>query len=188
VTRLTTVLCRAPACSSRLRRQPWKVPLVSGSGKFASPNYSPLSTSLTKRTVQGMATESDPHNQAIRSALNEVSTEGTKLLSGDSAARERLIASAHELIAATETPVETLLRNIWARVCTSRPHIRRLRTDSVNCSPLAVSLFELQLISRSLRPPSKTMVVPKQTQSWPHQPEPHPHLSSASPECVHRST
>ncbi|KAF2654853.1 S-adenosyl-L-methionine-dependent methyltransferase [Lophiostoma macrostomum CBS 122681] len=57
---------------------------------------------------------SNKHNEAIAKALKQVSAHGTDLIDGDSAAREKLIASARELVAVAETPVETLLWNIWA--------------------------------------------------------------------------
>jgi hypothetical protein len=89
--------------------------------------------------------ESAPQNHELSEALEQVSEEGTKLLDGDSAARERLIASARELIAAAETPVETLLRNIWARV-SHIPMFRWFRTKLIEFSPHEVSLSGSQLI------------------------------------------
>ena len=60
--------------------------------------------------------EPNNSNEDIRRALKVVATEGNKLLEGDPDAREKLVASARELIAATESPVDTLLWNIWTRV------------------------------------------------------------------------
>jgi hypothetical protein len=54
--------------------------------------------------------------EGVAEALSQVAAEGNSFLSGDSAAREKLISSARKLITAAETPVETLLWNIWALV------------------------------------------------------------------------
>jgi hypothetical protein len=89
--------------------------------------------------------KSTPQNYELSKALGQVSKEGAKLLNGDSAARERLIASARELIAAAETPVETLLRNIWARV-SHIPTFRWFHTKLTKFSPPEVSLSVSQLI------------------------------------------
>lgn len=54
----------------------------------------------------------------IAQALAEVTTEGAKFLDGGRSdeTRQALIDKARALIAAAETPVETLLWNIWALV------------------------------------------------------------------------
>ncbi|KAF2269718.1 S-adenosyl-L-methionine-dependent methyltransferase [Lojkania enalia] len=49
----------------------------------------------------------------IEQALRQVTIEGSGFLNGDLDARERLIAGARQLVAVAETPVETLLWNIW---------------------------------------------------------------------------
>lgn len=57
-----------------------------------------------------------PHKGSIEEALRQVATEGRKFLDGDEKARERLLMSARELVTTAETPVESLLWNIWALV------------------------------------------------------------------------
>lgn len=53
---------------------------------------------------------------SIALALSQVAAEGSKFMNGDNDARERLVTSARELVAMAETPVESLLWNIWALV------------------------------------------------------------------------
>lgn len=60
--------------------------------------------------------ESSSQREHIAEALSRVASAGSKFMNGDSSARETLIARARELVAATETPVETLLWTIWAMV------------------------------------------------------------------------
>ncbi|KAI1465194.1 S-adenosyl-L-methionine-dependent methyltransferase [Daldinia caldariorum] len=55
------------------------------------------------------------HKERIAQALREVAADGFKFLDGDLEAREKLIASARELVTTAETPVETLLWNVWAQ-------------------------------------------------------------------------
>lgn len=52
----------------------------------------------------------------IAQALSQVAAEGSKFMNGDDEARERLVTCARELVAMAETPVESLLWNIWALV------------------------------------------------------------------------
>ncbi|KAI1371933.1 S-adenosyl-L-methionine-dependent methyltransferase [Hypoxylon crocopeplum] len=60
-----------------------------------------------------MAAET-PNVENIARALKQVAEDGDKFMNNDSAARERLVASARELVLAAETPMESLLWNIWA--------------------------------------------------------------------------
>ncbi|KAI0887606.1 S-adenosyl-L-methionine-dependent methyltransferase [Annulohypoxylon maeteangense] len=60
-----------------------------------------------------MASET-PNVDKVAQALKQVAEDGEKFMTGDQAARERLVASARELVLAAETPVETVLWNIWA--------------------------------------------------------------------------
>lgn len=53
----------------------------------------------------------------IARALKQVAEDGDKVMKNDSAARERLVASARDLVLAAETPMESLLWHIWALVC-----------------------------------------------------------------------
>lgn len=62
-----------------------------------------------------MAAET-PNVENIARALKQVAEDGDKFMNNDSAARERLIASARELVLAAETPIESLLWNIWTLV------------------------------------------------------------------------
>lgn len=50
----------------------------------------------------------------IAKALSQVAADGSNLNNGDPEARQKLVASARELVNAAETPVESLLWNIWA--------------------------------------------------------------------------
>lgn len=50
----------------------------------------------------------------ITHALSQLESHGSEYKSGDPDARQKLVASARELISAAETPVESLLWNIWA--------------------------------------------------------------------------
>lgn len=52
----------------------------------------------------------------MEQALIHVNAEAHKLAKGDSDARDRLVAHARELIAAVETPMDSLLWAIWAQV------------------------------------------------------------------------
>lgn len=52
--------------------------------------------------------------ERIAQALSQVEALGSQLKNGDADARQKLVASARELVAAAETPVESLLWNIWA--------------------------------------------------------------------------
>ncbi|KAI2618924.1 S-adenosyl-L-methionine-dependent methyltransferase [Hypoxylon sp. NC1633] len=60
-----------------------------------------------------MAAET-PNAENVARALKQVAEDGDKFLNNDSAARKRLVACARELVLAAETPVESLLWNIWA--------------------------------------------------------------------------
>lgn len=53
----------------------------------------------------------------IEQALKQFSIEDSDFPNGDLDARERLIASARQLVAVAETPSEPLVWNIWALVC-----------------------------------------------------------------------
>ncbi|CAJ2503043.1 Uu.00g104370.m01.CDS01 [Anthostomella pinea] len=48
-------------------------------------------------------------------ALSQVTKDGSDFTNGQDGAREKLIASARELVALAETPVESLLWNIWSQ-------------------------------------------------------------------------
>ncbi|KAF1997422.1 S-adenosyl-L-methionine-dependent methyltransferase [Amniculicola lignicola CBS 123094] len=50
----------------------------------------------------------------IAHSLSKVAIEGQRFLDGDENARKALVASARELVAVAEDPVESLLWNIWA--------------------------------------------------------------------------
>jgi hypothetical protein len=63
------------------------------------------------------ALNSGTPKEAIAQALSRVASEGSRYLHGDPDAREKLVASARDLVAAAETPVESLLWHIWALVC-----------------------------------------------------------------------
>lgn len=52
----------------------------------------------------------------VAEVLNQITANGTEFLNDDPGAREKLLASARELIAVAESPVESLLWNIWAQV------------------------------------------------------------------------
>ncbi|KAF2676554.1 S-adenosyl-L-methionine-dependent methyltransferase [Lentithecium fluviatile CBS 122367] len=56
----------------------------------------------------------DMQKDSITQALDQVAAEGRNFLDGDATAREKLIASARTLVSVAETPVESLLWNIWA--------------------------------------------------------------------------
>lgn len=71
-------------------------------------------------------------NGRIEQALKQVAIEGSGFLNGDPDARERLIASARQVVAVAETPAETLLWNIWALVCLCRMFRRRHADPSGN--------------------------------------------------------
>ncbi|KAI2467819.1 S-adenosyl-L-methionine-dependent methyltransferase [Annulohypoxylon bovei var. microspora] len=60
-----------------------------------------------------MAAETPNVEDVIR-ALKQVAEDGDKFINNDLAARERLVESARELVLAAETPIESLLWNIWA--------------------------------------------------------------------------
>ncbi|KAI1843046.1 hypothetical protein JX265_005174 [Neoarthrinium moseri] len=51
----------------------------------------------------------------ISQALSQVAAEGNDFLNGQPGSREKLIASARDLIAVAESPVESLLWSIWAQ-------------------------------------------------------------------------
>ncbi|XDG02454.1 hypothetical protein ABKA04_002069 [Annulohypoxylon sp. FPYF3050] len=55
-----------------------------------------------------------PDVENVARALKQVAEYGDKFMNNDPVAREKLISSARELIVAAETPVESLLWNIWA--------------------------------------------------------------------------
>lgn len=63
-------------------------------------------------SVPGTVTQKDN----IAEALKQVVAQGNKFLDGDDEARQKLVTSARELVTAAETPVESLLWNIWALV------------------------------------------------------------------------
>lgn len=67
-------------------------------------------------TEKRFVTESQ--KDSIAQALSQVAADGDAFMNGnsDSEARERLVSSARQLVAAAETPVESLLWNIWALV------------------------------------------------------------------------
>lgn len=58
----------------------------------------------------------DIQKDGITKALSQVATAGSNFMNGDDEARAELVASARELVAVAETPVESLLWNIWALV------------------------------------------------------------------------
>ncbi|KAI0154587.1 S-adenosyl-L-methionine-dependent methyltransferase [Xylariaceae sp. FL1272] len=51
----------------------------------------------------------------LAQTLNQVAKEGAHLMNGEPGSRQKLIASARELVALAETPVESLLWSIWAQ-------------------------------------------------------------------------
>ena len=57
-------------------------------------------------------------SEAILRALSQVASDGDKFRDGDPTARAKLVKSARQLVAAAESPVETLLWNTWALVWT----------------------------------------------------------------------
>ncbi|KAH9904727.1 S-adenosyl-L-methionine-dependent methyltransferase [Xylariomycetidae sp. FL2044] len=66
-----------------------------------------------------MAFENPSSKEAVARALKQVAEHGGEFLNNkddddDTSAREKLIASARELVSAAETPVESLLWHIWA--------------------------------------------------------------------------
>jgi hypothetical protein len=65
--------------------------------------------------------ESTTQRDDIAQALSKVASQGQNYMSNEPGAREKLIASARELIAATESPIESLLWAIWAQVQILRP-------------------------------------------------------------------
>lgn len=52
----------------------------------------------------------------VAEVLNQVTANGTGFLNDDPGSRKKLLASARELIAVAESPVESLLWSIWAQV------------------------------------------------------------------------
>lgn len=60
--------------------------------------------------------ESAAQRENIAQALSKVASQGQNYMSNELGAREKLIESARELIAATESPMESLLWAIWAQV------------------------------------------------------------------------
>ena len=62
-----------------------------------------------------MASET-PDLYKVAQALKQVAEDGERLMGNDSAARERLVASARALVQAAETPMESLLWHVWALV------------------------------------------------------------------------
>lgn len=77
-----------------------------------------------------------PSKQGIAHALSQVATHGDRLMNGDSGAREMLVASARELVVAAETPMETLLWNIWALVSFPGPACKCRHANWTNHSRL----------------------------------------------------
>jgi hypothetical protein len=67
--------------------------------------------------------ESVTQRENIAEALSKVAFEGQNYMSNGPGAREKLIASARELITATESPMESLLWAIWAQVQITGPRI-----------------------------------------------------------------
>ena len=66
-----------------------------------------------------MATNADPNaplNANVGAVLKEIASKGEAFSQKEPGARESLIASARSLIAALETPMETVLWMIWAEV------------------------------------------------------------------------
>jgi hypothetical protein len=61
-----------------------------------------------------MSKETEIQSERILQTLQQIESDGSKFANGDPEARQRLIAGARELISAAETPVETLLWNVWA--------------------------------------------------------------------------
>jgi hypothetical protein len=59
--------------------------------------------------------------ERIQDAIDQVAMKGKDFHKGVPAARESLIASARELLAVAESPLKTLLWNIWALVCLQLP-------------------------------------------------------------------
>lgn len=60
----------------------------------------------------------EPEKDDIAQALDEIASVGSDYLKGTPNAREKLIEKARDLVKAAETPVESLLWNIWALVRT----------------------------------------------------------------------
>lgn len=52
----------------------------------------------------------------VAEVLTQINFNGTQFLNDDPGSREKLLASARELIAVAESPVESLLWSIWAQV------------------------------------------------------------------------
>ncbi|KAF2728583.1 putative O-methyltransferase [Polyplosphaeria fusca] len=59
-------------------------------------------------------TQTETQKENVARALDEIANVGKDFLNGNSEAREKLVASARELVTAAETPVESLLWHIWA--------------------------------------------------------------------------
>lgn len=64
--------------------------------------------------MTGLNPETGVQQDNIAQALSQVATDGANFMNGDPEARQRLIYSARALLNAAETPVESLLWNIWA--------------------------------------------------------------------------
>lgn len=69
--------------------------------------------------MSGKEFENSPDIDGVARALSQVTLQGDTFLHGDTEARQKLIASAKELVAAAETPVEALLWHTWALVLIS---------------------------------------------------------------------
>lgn len=71
---------------------------------------------------------SELQKDAIAKVLGQVAAEGAEFLGGEPGSREKLVATARELIAVAETPVESLLWSIWTQVCwsSSSPVVSRI--------------------------------------------------------------
>lgn len=63
----------------------------------------------------------------VTSALAQIAAEGERFSRGEDGARERLVASARDLIFAAEEPLDTLLWHMWGEVRQRCVRIRSLR-------------------------------------------------------------
>jgi hypothetical protein len=63
----------------------------------------------------------------ITKALSQIAADGTNFKNGDPSARQKLVASAHELLTAAETPIDTLLWHLW--VLPTRTSAARIAVD-----------------------------------------------------------
>ncbi|KAF2822681.1 putative O-methyltransferase [Ophiobolus disseminans] len=64
--------------------------------------------------MEHLSKENETQHDRISRALSQVVSDGSSFKNGDPDARQKLIASARELLYESESPVESLLWNIWA--------------------------------------------------------------------------